>query len=408
MMPELDEEKSIAQLEAEARARAKEEISKNAPEEKPAEGQPKVVQHNKPKGKRTLIVFILSFIILIVLALGADFISSKLKEKKDPPPSNEVGQKATINERKNLGQDNDPLAAVFSHKKVGAEADPPHVETEIEPPKSPPPAVTFNKGAALAETAKSQTLSSSSSPSTQTDNANTDCAVPLQQSADGQFYCPSTLAPQKAAEGVAVITGVKRLTLDPNLSIPADRYIPCSMMRRFVSDVAGRISCMIGQDVYSANNHVKLIPAGTIARGYYKTGTLKHGQGRMFIAWAELRTPNNLQIPLADADVVGQLGEAGIEGWIDSHFSDRFLGSMMLGMIPDAMQGINNVAKDNKDNQTDYTANSRQAFADLAKTSFDNSVNIPPTMYLNQGDVIAIMTATDIDFSNVYQLRIKP
>lgn len=406
-MSELDEEKPIAQLEAEARARAKEEIGKNAPEEKPAEGQPKVVQHNKPKGKRTLIVFIFSFIILIVLAIGADFISSKLKEKKDPPPSNEVGQKAAMNERKNLGQNNDPLAAIFSHKEVGAEADQ-SMGTEIEPPESTPPPVTFNKGAALAEIAKSQTLSSSNSTPARADTANTDCAVPLQQSADGQLYCPSTLAPQKAAEGVAVITGVKRLTLDPNLSIPADRYIPCSMMRRFVSDVAGRISCMIGQDVYSANNHVKLIPAGTIARGYYKTGTLKHGQGRMFIAWAELRTPNNLQIPLADADVVGQLGEAGIEGWIDSHFSDRFLGSMMLGMIPDAMQGINNVAKDNKDNQTDYTANSRQAFADLAKTSFDNSVNIPPTMYLNQGDVIAIMTAADIDFSSVYQLRIKP
>ncbi|HHR6217223.1 TPA: VirB10/TraB/TrbI family type IV secretion system protein [Providencia alcalifaciens] len=403
-MSEFDEQKTVAQLEAEARARAKAEIGKNAPEDKPEEGQPKVIQHNKPKGKRTLIVFILSFIILIVLALSADFISSQLKEKKAPPPSNEVGQKKPINERKNLGQDENPLAAIISHKKVGAEADIqiPEQETDNEPAPTP---ISFNKGAALAETTTQQNTASQS-----TSTGNNDpvaCSTPLQQGKDGQLYCPDTLAPEPKNEGVAVISGVKRLTLDPNLSIPADRYIPCSMMRRFVSDVAGRISCMIGQDVYSANNHVKLIPAGTIARGFYKTGTLKHGQGRMFISWAELRTPDHLQIPLADADVVGQLGEAGIEGWIDTHFSDRFLGSMMLGMIPDTMQGVNNVAKGNKDNQTDYTANSREAFADLAKTSFDNSVNIPPTMYLNQGDVIAIMTATDIDFSSVYQLRMK-
>ncbi|SYU12043.1 conjugation TrbI-like protein [Klebsiella pneumoniae] len=212
------------------------------------------------------------------------------------------------------------------------------------------------------------------------------------------------MTPSSPVEGVATITGVKRINLDPNLYIPADRYIPCSMMRRFVSDVAGRISCMIGQDVYSANNFVKLIPAGTIARGFYKTGTLNHGQGRMFIAWAELRTPDKLQIPLADADVVGQLGEAGVEGWIDTHFSERFLGSMMVGMIPDVAAWAADQSG-SKDRNTDYTENSRQAFADIAKSAFDNSVNIPPTMYLNQGDVIGIMTATDIDFSDVYKLR---
>ena len=36
------------------------------------------------------------------------------------------------------------------------------------------------------------------------------------------------------------------------------------MMRRFVSDVGGHISCLIGENVWSASNHVKLIPAGTV------------------------------------------------------------------------------------------------------------------------------------------------
>lgn len=43
----------------------------------------------------------------------------------------------------------------------------------------------------------------------------------------------------------------------------------------------------------------------------------------------------------------------------------------------------------------------------MAKTTLENSISIPPTMYLNQGDVIGIMTGTDIDFSSVYQLRLK-
>ncbi|SUD70752.1 type IV secretion system protein VirB10 [Providencia rustigianii] len=79
----------------------------------------------------------------------------------------------------------------------------------------------------------------------------------------------------------------------------------------------------------------------------------------------------------------------------------------MLGMIPDAMQGLSNVAKDNKDSQTDYTANSRQAFAEIAKQSFANSVNIPPTLYKNQGEIISLITGNDLDFSGIYQLRMK-
>ncbi len=74
----------------------------------------------------------------------------------------------------------------------------------------------------------------------------------------------------------------------------------------------------------------------------------------------------------------------------------RILGSLRWGNDarhdPDAMQGLNNVAKDNKDNQTDYTANSRQAFSEIAKQAFANSVNIPPTLYKNQGEIITLIT----------------
>ncbi|RYE13645.1 MAG: conjugal transfer protein TrbI, partial [Sphingobacteriaceae bacterium] len=36
----------------------------------------------------------------------------------------------------------------------------------------------------------------------------------------------------------------------------------------------------------------------------------------------------------------------------------------------------------------------------------ENSINIPPTMYKNQGDIIGIMVGRDIDFSKIYTLKI--
>ncbi|MBI6396925.1 type IV secretion system protein VirB10, partial [Proteus mirabilis] len=53
------------------------------------------------------------------------------------------------------------------------------------------------------------------------------------------------------------------------------------------------------------------------------------------------------------------------------------------------------------------TANSRQAFSEIAKQAFANSVNIPPTLYKNQGEIITLITGSDLDFSSIYQLRMK-
>jgi type IV secretion system protein VirB10 len=196
------------------------------------------------------------------------------------------------------------------------------------------------------------------------------------------------------------------IKLDPNLYIQANTYIPCVLPFRFVSDVAGKVSCIITEDVYSANGNVKLIEKGTKANGQYKTGTLAHGQGRMFVIWDQLRTPDFKKITLVDTAAYGELGEAGIDGWVDTHFWERFGGSLMLSMVQDvAAAAANNVSS--KDRNVDYTENSRDALSEMAKVALENSINIPPTMYKNQGDIIGIIVGDDIDFSSVYQIKAR-
>jgi type IV secretion system protein VirB10 len=128
----------------------------------------------------------------------------------------------------------------------------------------------------------------------------------------------------------------------------------------------------------------------------------------MFVVWTELRTPepNSLQIPLVDTEASGSLGEAGIAGWIDTHFWERFGNALMLSTVQDVAAAVADTAP-GKDRDTDYTENTRAATAEMAKTTLENSIDIPPTMYLNQGDVIGILTGTDIDFSSVWKLRLQ-
>ena len=394
-----EEFKSPAELEQEARARARADIDQDVTDDKPAAGQPVVVKHRKPKSKRTLLVCVFSLLALIGLATGGDYISGLLKKSNDETDESKQAMEkpSGVRERHDMGKDTNPLAFIDA-KPSEAPEELEETETVQENTLLPPPPPTFNKATALAGDS-----ASGQPPAERNNNSGRNTTTDSK---------PTTATAQASAENaesgdnVVAVTGVKQLKLDQNLFIPVDRYIPCSMMRKFVSDIAGNISCLISQDVYSANNHVKLIPAGTVARGKYRSGTLKHGQGRMFIAWTELRTPDHLIIPLVDTQATGQLGENGVAGWIDTHFWERFGNAMMLSIVDDVAAAIaDNVPS--TDGDTDYTQNTREAVADMAKAALENSINIPPTMYLNQGDVISIMTGSDIDFSGIYRLRLK-
>ena len=204
---------------------------------------------------------------------------------------------------------------------------------------------------------------------------------------------------------------VRRIPYNPDLYVPENTAIPCSLDYRFVSDRAGKIRCTIAEDIWSASGNTKLIEKGTTATGVYQTGAesgMTHGQGRAFLIITKLRTrqPPYLDIPLIDTRAAGELGEAGVDGWIDSHFWKRFGGALMVGMIPDIGAWASNSSV-KKDRNTDYTENSRQAMADMARTTLENSINIPPTLYKNQGEIINLITGEDIDFSNIYTLRLK-
>ncbi|WP_263063197.1 VirB10/TraB/TrbI family type IV secretion system protein [Dickeya dadantii] len=386
-------EKTVAEREAEARERAGAARESQTSARHTPPGQPDVTRFRKPASRRTLWVSLLSLAVLMLLAWSGDRFLGAVKHSDDKatetqplPPTGAIPPA-----RKNLGMDRHPFG-LFEQNRPETTTD--HRQTQAAPP--PPAPLALNKAAALADGL----------------NQASDTASASHVTASGTDKQKPTTAPdpeiKDTAPGVVTVTHVRRLGLDPDLYLPVDSYIPCSMMQRFVSDVGGRISCLISEDVYSASHHVKLLPAGTIARGIYRTGALQQGRSRMFVIWTALRTPEpgSLQISLTDTEATGPLGEAGISGRIDTHFWERFGNALMLSTVQDVAAAAANAAP-GKDRNTDYTENTRAAASEMAKTALENSINIPPTLYLNQGDVIGIMTGTDIDFSSVYQLRLK-
>lgn len=382
-----DHEPTVAELEAAARAKVSAKNEADAPASNSKVGTPEVNKLKPHRQNRLVFVMVAVLVVLIVMAWGGDWIYRNFL--KSAPASPEAASlsssSAPAQRRSGMGAEIKPFFVDESEAIVL-----PEIPAEGEQPSrlTPP---SFNKTRALVSRG---TVTAPAS--------GTALSRVSERTLSTGSGTPATASTTPAVGNV----GVTSIPFDPDLYIPEGRYIPCSLGTRFVSDVAGRISCNISEDIYSASGHTKLIEKGTTAKGVYKTGTLKAGQSRMFIVWTELRTPDAKKIPLVDTQVVGQLGEAGIDGWIDTHFWERFGNTLLLSTVSD-VAAVAATGGTDRNRNTDYTENTRAASVEMAKIALENNIGIPPTIYKNQGDIIGMIVGEDIDFSNIYTLRMK-
>ena len=155
------------------------------------------------------------------------------------------------------------------------------------------------------------------------------------------------------------------------------------------------------KDIYSANGKVLLVERGSKVVGE-QTSALLQGQARVFALWNEMETPYGIHIKLA-SPAAGQLGESGIGARVKYHFWRRFGGAIMISLIGDLGDYASNRRSNKGNGQTFNFDNTSESAQDMATEALKNSINIPPTGYVNQGTIINIMVARDVDFSQVYQ-----
>lgn len=188
-----------------------------------------------------------------------------------------------------------------------------------------------------------------------------------------------------------------------DMLITQGSMLDCQLETKIVSTVPGMTTCYTTRDIYSTNGRVVLLDRGSKVVGQYQGG-MTQGQARIFVLWTRVETPTGVIINL-DSPGTGPLGEGGLGGWVDTHFWERFKGAIMLSMIGDIGNFLSNKASQgNADNQITFEETS-DAGQDMASIALENSINIPPTLYKNQGERLQIFVARDLDFSGVYSLE---
>lgn len=205
-------------------------------------------------------------------------------------------------------------------------------------------------------------------------------------------------------QGSATPRVVASMLGNRSLTLPKGTAFTCALKTKVISATSGLVGCQVLRNVFSDDGRVLLIERGSHMDGEYRIGSVKPGTVRIPVLWTRIRTPSGVTVDI-DSPGTGQLGESGIDGYVDNRWGERIGAAMLLSLIDDSVKlVIQNQANETQANTVvlpSTTANSSK----LAEKVLDSTINIPPLIYQNQGGIVGIYVARDVDFSSVYELK---
>jgi type IV secretion system protein VirB10 len=188
-----------------------------------------------------------------------------------------------------------------------------------------------------------------------------------------------------------------------SLTLPKGTAFTCALKTKVISATSGLVGCQVQRNVFSDDGRVLLIERGSHLDGEYRIASVRPGTVRIPVLWTRIRTPLGVTVDI-DSPGTGQLGESGIDGYVDNRWGERIGAAMLLSLIDDSVKLV--IQNQASDRQADTivlpstTANTSK----LAEKVLDSTINIPPLIYQNQGGIVGIYVARDVDFSSVYEL----
>ena len=185
---------------------------------------------------------------------------------------------------------------------------------------------------------------------------------------------------------------------DRRFLLPKGAFIDCTLETAIDSSLPGMTTCILATDVWSADGSVVLMERGTKLVGETR-GDVQQGQRRLFVLWSEARTPAGVVVELASPGT-DALGRSGVTGDVDTHFAARFGAAILISLI-DAGTAALIAAQSNGDSSVVIAP---QGASGVVAEVLRQTINIPPTIRVPQGERLQVLVARDVTFAAVYAL----
>jgi len=206
---------------------------------------------------------------------------------------------------------------------------------------------------------------------------------------------------------------IKDLGYLPNQVVPQQsRYelkrgsvIPATLITGINSDLPGRITAQISQNVYdSATGHYTLVPQGTKLLGRYDS-KVSFGQNRVLVVWTDIIFPNGSTLQIGGMAGTDAEGYSGFNDKVDNHYIRTFGSAALVALIG---TGIDMSMPESSTLATQDTAsdaarrNFAETFGRVAEQTISKNLNVQPTIKIRPGYRFNVLVDQDIIFPGNY------
>ncbi|SDH03665.1 MULTISPECIES: TrbI/VirB10 family protein [Rhodanobacteraceae] len=181
-------------------------------------------------------------------------------------------------------------------------------------------------------------------------------------------------------------------------------FIRCVLETRIITDIPGFTSCVVTEPVYSFTGKRLLLPKGSKVMGKYE---MEPSGPRVAVIWDRIVTPTGIDVNMASPGI-DALGGAGHPGYYNAHWGSRIGAALLISLLSDAFKyeaaehGPKSTTISNGVvTQTPFESNTADTIQQLANQAVQRQANRPATVTINQGTVLAIYVAKDVDFTGV-------
>jgi len=182
--------------------------------------------------------------------------------------------------------------------------------------------------------------------------------------------------------------------------------IPATLITGVNSDLPGRISAQVSQNVYdSATGHQLLVPQGTKLFGRYDS-KVSFGQSRVLVAWTEIIFPNGSTLQIGGMAGTDARGFGGFKDKVDNHYIKTFGSAILLAVIG---TGIDMAVPQSSTLSTQDSAsdaarrNFAETFGRVAERTISKNLEVQPTLEIRPGYKFNVLVDQDIVFAGAYR-----
>lgn len=183
--------------------------------------------------------------------------------------------------------------------------------------------------------------------------------------------------------------------------------IPATLVTGINSDLPGRITAQVSQNVYdSATGRQLLIPQGSKLFGRYDSN-VSFGQNRVLVIWTDIILPNGATLQIGGMAGTDAAGYGGFSDKVDNHLLQTFGSAILVALI-----GAGTEMMIPQDRNSLGTANSaedaaRRSFAEtfgqMSEQTVKKNLDVQPTLEIRPGYQFNVLVDQDLVFPGAFQ-----